>query len=472
MKQYSNSNNIILAGVTAADFLVMNLLLAVFIVFLPDTVPEYFHSSTRITVVVANSAMLLAQLPFHTIIHRRLLEIGQVLGNVLRLVAVQVLLMLCILKFLSMSGGYFKFTFILFATEYVVLCVSRIIEREVLMAMRKRGRNTHAVVFVGDDLANIAVYHDLVSDPSTGYRVLGYYADSPILGAPEAFRRLGTLAELYAKMDDDDASTQLVDIDELFCSMSHSRYDEIVRIMQFCDKNIIQFFYVPRAFGNYRLDLKPERFGTTIIYTDHLEPLSLPGNKAIKRAFDIVVSSIACLALLPLIPIIGLIIKLQSPGPIFFRQMRTGLNGQTFECLKFRSMHVNRNADTAQATKDDPRKFPFGNFIRHTNIDEFPQFFNVLRGDMSIVGPRPHMLHHTEMYSSLINKYMVRHFCKPGITGWAQVTGFRGETKELWQIEERVRRDIWYIEHWTFWLDLRIIFLTARTIFLPDKNAY
>lgn len=135
-------------------------------------------------------------------------------------------------------------------------------------------------------------------------------------------------------------------------------------------------------------------------------------------------------------------------------------------------MHVNKDADTVQATENDPRKFAFGNFMRKSNIDEFPQFFNVLKGDMSIVGPRPHMLHHTEIYGSIIDKYMVRHFSKPGITGWAQVTGFRGETKELWQMEERIKRDIWYIENWSFWLDLYIIYLTAKSIIIHDKNAY
>ena len=135
-------------------------------------------------------------------------------------------------------------------------------------------------------------------------------------------------------------------------------------------------------------------------------------------------------------------------------------------------MHVNNGSDLQQATASDPRKFAFGNFMRKTNIDEFPQFFNVLLGDMSIVGPRPHMLHHTEVYSRLIDKYMVRHFYKPGITGYAQITGFRGETRELWQMEERIRRDIWYIENWTFWLDLRIILRTAMTLVVHDKNAY
>lgn len=225
-------------------------------------------------------------------------------------------------------------------------------------------------------------------------------------------------------------------------------------------------------FGNYRLRLKPEMMGDTLTYTNHLEPLSSITNKLIKRLFDVIVSTTFCICMIPIIPIIALIIKIQSPGPIFFKQERTGFAGKTFYCYKFRSMHVNQDADIAQATKNDPRKFAFGNFMRKTNIDELPQFWNVLKGDMSIVGPRPHMLHHTEIYSELIDKYMVRHFCKPGITGWAQVTGFRGETKELWQMEERVERDIWYIEHWTFMLDIKIIYKTIKSVIIPDKHAY
>ena len=135
-------------------------------------------------------------------------------------------------------------------------------------------------------------------------------------------------------------------------------------------------------------------------------------------------------------------------------------------------MHVNADADRVQATKHDPRKFPFGEFMRKTNLDEFPQFLNVLKGDMSVVGPRPHMVFHTEKYSALIDKYMVRHFSKPGITGYAQVTGFRGETEELWQMEGRIKKDIWYIENWSMWLDIKIIFMTALSIIRPDKAAY
>ena len=191
-----------------------------------------------------------------------------------------------------------------------------------------------------------------------------------------------------------------------------------------------------------------------------------------KRCFDIAFSIVACLAIAFFIPVIALIIKLQSRGPIFFAQDRTGMFGRTFRCLKFRTMRVNGECNTRQCTKEDPRVFPFGRFLRRTNLDELPQFFNVLMGDMSIVGPRPHMLYHTHYYSKRIPQYMSRHLVRPGITGWAQVTGFRGETSELWQMEERVRRDMWYIDHWSLRLDLRIVFMTVKTIFVHDEMAY
>ena len=203
------------------------------------------------------------------------------------------------------------------------------------------------------------------------------------------------------------------------------------------------------------------------------EPLQAAYNRALKRTFDILFSLGILLTIYPILyVVIGILIKATSPGPIFFKQKRTGLCGQEFECYKFRTMRVNADADKLQAAKDDPRKTRIGDFLRRTNLDEFPQFINVLRGEMSVVGPRPHMLKHTEQYSALIDKYMVRHLVKPGVTGWAQVTGYRGETKTLEQMEGRVKRDVWYIENWSFFLDLKIIVVTILNMSKGEKNAY
>lgn len=203
-------------------------------------------------------------------------------------------------------------------------------------------------------------------------------------------------------------------------------------------------------------------------------PLGFYRNRLLKRVLDIVVSSLFLCTLYPFIYItVALFVKLSSSGPVYFRQMRTGIDGRPFECVKFRSMKVNGDCDQIQATKNDPRKTKIGNFLRKSSIDELPQFINVWKGEMSIVGPRPHMLKHTEEYSQLINQYMVRLLIKPGITGWAQIKGYRGETNKVSDMEGRVKHDIWYIENWTFWLDIYIVIKTFILMLLKmDKKAY
>lgn len=474
MRQYTNANNLIKYGVVLFDFIAMNALLIGFVKLgTEDLVPHYFLIAKRTTAIAANIAMIISQYFFHSVICERNIRPVKVFTRVYWLTFFQVILMFAILRFLGDGGGFLRFFAYFWVSEYILLMVLRGIETWVVRCLRGMGSNSRRVLFVGSDPALAGLYKRLIHTPSLGYNVIGYYSNSKMANEPKGLKRLGTIDQLNAKMEKEDEDLLDVDqIDELFCSMSHDYSEEILNIMKFCDKNIIRFFYVPRMFGNIELNLKPELFGDISVFTNHVEPLSKLSNRFVKRTFDIVFSSVVCLCLLPFIPIIALIIKIQSPGPLFFKQKRTGINGKTFDCIKFRSMHVNKQADQMQATENDPRKFAFGDFMRKTNIDELPQFFNVLKGDMSVVGPRPHMLYHTQMYGQLIDKYMVRHFCKPGITGWAQVTGFRGETKELWQMEERIKRDVWYIENWSFWLDIRIIFMTLKSFVVHDKHAY
>ncbi len=468
MRQNLSRNDLARQLVITSDFVIINIILLSYILKTPNFVPEYFHTATKITVVAANFAMAIGQYFFKTQIHYRKISFEEVSARVTKLVLTHVAAMVILLSFLSDKPTDFKFAFVYGASVYVILMFARFFERKLLKHVRQLGRNTRSVIMIGNDPALISLYDNMIGDPTTGYRVKGYYSDKIIPNSPQSLKHLGDINTLHYNMENNHDPS----IDDAFCSLSHDENDEIARIMKFCDANLVRFYYIPRMFGNYRLSLKPEMMGDTLTYTNHLEPLSSTTNKLTKRLFDVTVSIISCICMIPIIPIIAIIIKIQSPGPIFFKQERTGFAGKTFFCYKFRSMHVNKDADLEQATENDPRKFAFGNFMRKTNIDELPQFWNVLRGNMSIVGPRPHMLHHTEIYSELIDKYMVRHFCKPGITGWAQVTGFRGETKELWQMEERVERDIWYIEHWTFMLDIKIIYKTIKSVIIPDKHAY
>jgi putative colanic acid biosynthesis UDP-glucose lipid carrier transferase len=203
------------------------------------------------------------------------------------------------------------------------------------------------------------------------------------------------------------------------------------------------------------------------------EPLNDVSNRIKKRLFDVGVSLLVIIFILSwLIPIMAILILLESRGPVFFVQERSGRDNQPFKCYKFRSMRVNKDANSKQATRNDSRMTRIGRIMRRTNIDEFPQFINVLKGEMSIVGPRPHMLKHTEDYSKVIGQYMIRQFLTPGITGWAQVNGFRGETKTIMQMQQRVEHDIWYMENWSIWLDVRIMFLTVYNTFKGNKNAF
>ena len=203
------------------------------------------------------------------------------------------------------------------------------------------------------------------------------------------------------------------------------------------------------------------------------EPLENADNAFKKRVFDMLFSGFVIIFILSwLFPILAILIKLESKGPVFFKQLRSGRNNKNFWCYKFRSMKVNSESDTKQATKEDDRITMIGRFLRKTNLDEFPQFFNVLLGSMSIIGPRPHMIKHTEQYRAIIDRYMVRHYFKPGITGWAQVNGFRERQTLMNLMEARVNHDIWYFENWSLMLDIKIIFQTVINMFYGEKNAY
>ena len=470
MNSNSQTNSLIMYLIIGVDFMLINILLLLLTDYHPwfDT---WSPSKVRTLILLNNLALLISEYFNPPVIHRRVISVGDILNRILRLVLVQSFLAFFFMKSLSLSfvGGRFQSIFCLL--YFISILILRSLERIVIKKYRKVGGNSRSVLFIGADSELLNVYHRLQVDASMGYRIMGYYADEEMTDVPEdvELKRLGTLQEFLKEMDGKEE--QFV-CDEMYVCLSRRDKDTVRRLSHFCDQHVIRFYFVPVSVETLGINLKRELLDDMEVYTTYEIPLAVPLNKLIKRTFDIVLSLVFLIPTAILFPFVYVIIKLQSPGPIFFKQARTGLDGRDFNMLKFRSMHVNKDADRLQATKDDPRKYPFGHFMRKSNIDELPQFLNVLKGDMSIVGPRPHMLAHTEQYSQLIDKYMVRHFVKPGLTGWAQVTGFLDETKELWQMEGRVKRDIWYIEHWSIWLDIRIIWMTAKTIFIHDKNAY
>lgn len=341
-----------------------------------------------------------------------------------------------------------------------------------LRHLRRRGHDSIPVIFVGADHNNCAIYTDMkLGVGVNGYVFHGMFSSMYADKIPKGLPYLGKIKDALPYLE---AHKQTVK--EVYCSLSPGRPEELAvikPIIHLCETNFIKFVYVPNMDGYPRHRMKLSKVGRTVVVQLHDEPLDNPIVRTLKRTFDIVVSGLfVVLAFWWIYIVVGIIIKATSPGPVFFKQQRTGYNGTSFDCLKFRSMRVCADADLKQATADDPRKTPFGNFIRKTSIDELPQFLNVLKGDMSVIGPRPHMTHHTEIYSELISDYMVRHLVKPGITGWAQINGCRGETKTVEEMENRVEHDIWYIEHWSLALDIEIFFRTVWQVVTGDKQAY
>lgn len=329
------------------------------------------------------------------------------------------------------------------------------------------GGNSRTALLIGSAENMQEIYHAMINDPTSGFRVMGYFAETISSQFPEKNFYLGTPDQALNYL-------HTHQVDHVYCGLSSTQSQLILPIINYCENHLIRFYSVPNVRNYLKRRMYFVQFGSNVpVLAIRREPLGKLSNRFVKRIFDIVFSGIFLCTLFPIISIIvGLAIKLTSPGPIFFRQKRSGQDGREFMCYKFRSMRINKDSDSVQATKDDPRKTRLGNFLRKTNIDELPQFINVFLGDMSVVGPRPHMLKHTQEYSQLIDKFMVRHLVRPGITGWAQVTGYRGETNELWKMEGRVERDIWYLEHWSFLLDLYIIFRTLKNAVQGEKKAY
>jgi putative colanic acid biosynthesis UDP-glucose lipid carrier transferase len=278
---------------------------------------------------------------------------------------------------------------------------------------------------------------------------------------------------IIGRINDAIEASKKYEVTEIFSTIAPEQQAGIYKLISQADQACIRFKIIPDLGHFIRKPVHIDYLNDIPVLSLRKEPLDDVGNRIRKRLYDIIVSSLAIIFVLSwLVPIVGLLIWLNSRGPIFFVQERSGKNGKPFNCIKFRSMKVNKDANQKQATKGDARVTRLGSFLRKSSIDELPQFFNVFTGDMSVVGPRPHMLKHTDDYSKIINHYMIRHFLKPGITGWAQIHGYRGEVKHIEDINNRIEYDLWYLENWSLWLDTRIILMTAFNMAKGEKNAY
>ncbi|MBO3277161.1 undecaprenyl-phosphate glucose phosphotransferase [Pseudomonas schmalbachii] len=356
-----------------------------------------------------------------------------------------------------------------FCQTLLGLCIYRVGLRLALNLLRRKGFNTRSVAIAGAGALGQRLARNIAGAPWMGLELLGFYDDKrrdPV-HLPKSKLSLpvsGTLEQLVAE-------ARAGEIDRIYITLPMRSEARIRWLVDQLSDTTTSVFIVPDVFIFELLHARSQNINGVPTISIFDSPMT--GAKAIiKRLEDIVLSSlILCLIAVPM-AFIAAAVKLSSPGPVFFRQKRYGIDGRPIQVWKFRSMRVMENgADVVQATRNDNRITKVGAFIRRTSLDELPQFINVLLGDMSIVGPRPHAVAHNEEYRTQIGSYMLRHKVKPGITGWAQVNGWRGETDTLDKMQKRIEHDLHYINNWSLWWDLKIVFLTVFKGFV-HKNAY
>lgn len=446
---------------TLTDFIAVN------IVFLLSTVltPDFVSDRSRTVWLLVSVAYIPAAYLTKRIHNVRAITMEDVLLYSFRTIAVHALFFILLLYFLQFDNIPWRCFVVFYGLCVIIMPAWWSICRLIIKNIRKSGRNYSRAVIIGTATTARRLYREIENEAGFGYKVMGFFSGHCPVDFPWPELYLGDLDNLERYVEE-------MKIDDIFYTMSGENEEAIQTTLKASTDNVANLYYVPQMSRYFNKTLQLDSIGSIPVLAVRNTPLSSLRNRMFKRAFDLAFSSFF-LVLSPIIFIpIAIAIKVTSPGPVFFRQKRTGHKGSEFTCLKFRTMRVNTESDTLQASRNDPRKTRLGDFLRRTSLDELPQFINVFTGDMSVVGPRPHMLKHTEDYRKLIDKYMMRHEIKPGITGWAQINGLRGQTRELWQMEKRVEYDVWYIENWSVFLDIKIISRTVLNAFFNDKNAF
>lgn len=426
--------------------------------------------SIKLTFLLLNVAMIPTVIYLTRKVHTsRGLYMDRVVGRSFVAVGIHAITFLALLWFLDFNMLTYRFVWVLYLLLGVLLPAEVVTSRLVLKWYRRGGGNSVRAIIIGTGETGRRLAYEMSSDEGFGYHVVGFVDDvapdaqqpplpAPFIGDMKALEEF--LGSHY--------------VHQIYFTKSTDRLHMMDETIRIADDHMSQFYFVP-SLGRWasRKFYLSNRGKALPVLSFRSNPLASPLNRVIKRTFDIVFSSLV-LVCMPIVFIpVAIGIKMSSQGPIFFKQRRSGYMGHEFDCWKFRSMKVNSSSNSSQTSRNDPRITKFGSFIRRTNIDELPQFWNVLKGDMSVVGPRPNMVSLTEYYTGVIDKYMLRHTVKPGLTGWAQVNGSRGAMDEVWQMEERIKHDMWYISHWTFLLDMKIIVRTIyNTLSGKDYNAY
>jgi len=394
--------------------------------------------------------------------------------NTYRYIDLTKLIARLILQFTVFTLAYFSFYALnqklfdtsiqikIFTVVFIGLLITRLVFFFALRTYRIRGGNYRRVIIIGNSVNEKDLQNFFINRTEFGYKYFGFFSDKKTNNK----YYLGNIIDTFDYIMQNS-------IDEIYCSLGELTKEQVKKFIRFADENYKTLKFIPKAENLITNELNVEYYDYIPVVTLRNNPLSRPLEKYAKRLLDIIFSLFVIVFILSwLSPILLILIKLETKGSLFFKQTREGLNGNRFYCYKFRSMQPNNLENVIQTAKNDERITKIGKFIRRTSIDELPQFFNVFLGSMSVVGPRPHMVSQGNKFKEIVDKYTVRHFVKPGITGLAQIKGFRGEITKKSDIQNRVKFDIFYIENWSLLLDIKIILLTILNAFKGEENAF
>ena len=423
-----------------------------------DGTPNPVVTDSLIKVIIALYSLCTVFLfyLFHLYIPMHQLRAGREF-TLLILINIVALLALGMVLYLFRIADYSRVALGLFGLFSVAaLCIKRIIARNVMHKRFERNVGLQRVILIGSGDLALQYWRDINNYSQYGRSVIGYIGKDPNAGTGPYLGSLNQIEEILENHD----------CDEVVVALEQEDAGYIQTALDIAGKEGLRISMIPLYHRYFPRHPTIESFGNSIVIDLRATPLDNLALATVKRAFDIIGSLLLLILLSPLMLVTAIVIKLESPGPVFFRQQRVGLHKKEFTMLKFRSMRVNSTSDTAWSTKTDSRRTRFGRFIRKYSIDELPQLFNVLAGSMSLVGPRPEVPFYVRRFKESVPLYLVRQQVRPGMTGWAQVHGLRGDTS----IEARVKYDIWYIENWSLLLDLRILFLTLLGGFMNDES--
>lgn len=460
-KYFNRLQVLVDAGVTALSYVTSWWIQFSFLT--PKTQGRLSVQTYMAALIFVVPAYLLLYDGFHLYKPRRISGRRVEAGNIFLANMVGLLTFIFVLYIIHEQNFSRQMLFLFTGINFILLVVERNVIRVLLHRIRRKGMNLRHMVMVGCSHAADGYIERIRDNPQWGYQVHGILDDNTPVGS------LYQGVQVIGGTDDIGNVLARNDLDEIAITLSLAEYYKLKKIVAACEKSGVHTQFVP----DYT-DIIPSRpytedlLGLPVVNIRYV-PLSDTFNAMIKRIFDIVVSLIAIVVFSPLMIGTAIAVKVSSPGPVIFCQERVGLHNRPFKMYKFRSMEVQSPGEEKKGwtTRNDPRVTKVGKFIRRTSIDEFPQLFNVLKGDMSLVGPRPERPQYVEKFREEIPRYMVKHQVRPGMTGWAQVNGYRGNTS----IRRRIDHDIYYIEHWTFGFDIKILFLTVFKGFI-NKNAY